>query len=100
MPVINVHRILPANTFDYFITATTFNGGSQSFTIELDATFITQPGEYAVVRSVNPLINYVGATASFVGSTSLTVRSVTASGTGDVRVINGTSYYCICVTVS
>lgn len=101
MPIIKVHRIvLAASLQDYYITTADFNANSQVFPIELDATLITSAGAYAIVRSTNPLTNYVGATASFVGSTNLTVTSVTAAGAGDVRVIDGVSYYCVCVTVS
>jgi hypothetical protein len=81
---------------DYMVTATDINAGSASFSIELDASLIKRPGRYVVLRA-GSISNYAGATASFVGATSLNVRAVSQE---TVTFPGGTAYACVVVTVA
>jgi len=84
---------------NYTVSVASFDGSSASFPIELDATQITRPGRYVIIKSASPLTFYVKATASFVGATSLKVKGVTDSGAGEPINYSGTTFYCVVVTV-
>lgn len=84
---------------NYTVSVASFDGSNASFPIELDATQINKPGRYVVIKSTAQLSQYVKATASFVGTTALKVKDVTASGTGEPINYSGTTFYCVVVTV-
>ncbi len=101
MFVQNYYAIQNVASGDYTYSCPSYNASNASFPIELDATLITRPGRYVIIKSDSAITNYVGATASFVnGTNGLSIRGVTPSGSsGEVVNYSGSNKYCIVVTV-
>ena len=85
-----------------FTYAPTTDFGSATFSIALDPTLITSPGNYAMVYSPVSLTNYAGATASFISAPSFGYSSITVTPAGNGTVVNigGTTYYAVVVTIA
>jgi hypothetical protein len=82
---------------DFTISCTTFDGANSAIALELDASLITRPGKYVIIKSTNTITNPpTSISASFVGATSLVVRK-TARET--ITYSDG-SYDCITVSLA
>lgn len=98
MPLVRVLR-LQQPLVDYFMTVTgNYDAGSATTVIELDPSLVPSKGEYAVVRATGSVVNWVGGTATWIGGSHPSGYTITGVSTGS-RVIGGTTYSCVLVTV-
>lgn len=100
MPLLRYQRYATSGTVvvDYFYTVTgDYDAVSATTVIELDPSLVPSVGEYAVVRATGSVLNWVGGTASWINPHP-SGYTITGVSTGS-RVIGGTTYACVLVTV-
>jgi hypothetical protein len=104
MPLIYQSYIIPSISQDYVnlytgdctISVTDFDGDNANSNFELDAGLFTTAGQYVIIKSTNDFTNYVSASATWVGSSSLTISSAYKA---NVTFPNNVVYYCIVVNI-
>ena len=101
MPLVRVLRYQVSGPVlvDYFMTVTgDYDADSATTVIELDPSLVPSVGECAVVRATGSVVNWVGGTAGWIGGSHPSGYTITGVSTGS-RVIGGTTYSCVLVTV-
>ena len=101
MPLLRYQRYATSGpvVVDYFLTVTgDYDAGSSTTILELDPSLFPTVGEYAVVRATGSVQNWVNGTASWIGGSHSSGYIITGVSTGS-RVIDGTTYACVLVTV-
>lgn len=93
MPVIKINRLVYENIKDYFIITNTFTVSTPTI-IELDSALFPEAGKYAVICAQN-IVGISNLTFAWSSGSGPTIIDITT----ETRVINGTSYTCICIKI-